>query len=88
MNTKFQTEKDFWAEEEKLSKLAHELECKYWTPSLNVRLHINFSGALEDAEPFKGQDVYWSIAISQLHISLASNLEDYGISAKGLGLIY
>jgi hypothetical protein len=88
MNENIKTEKDFWAEEEKLSKIAHELECKHWTPSLNVRLHVNFSGALEDAESFKGQDVYWSIAINQLHAGLASNLEDYGISAKGLGLNY
>ena len=82
------TEKDFWAEDNRLSKLAHDLECKHWTPSLNVCLSVNFSGALEDAEPFKGQDNYWSIAISQLHFGLASKLEDYGISAKGLGLNY
>jgi hypothetical protein len=88
MNANIKTEKDFWAEETKLSKLAHELECKHWTPSLNVRLHVNFSGALEDAESFKGQDVYWAIAINQLHVGLANNLEDYGICAKGLGLIY
>jgi hypothetical protein len=82
------TEKDFWAEEQKLSKLANELECKYWTPNLNVRLHANWTAALEDVVSFLGQDVYWDIAITQLHAGLASQLEDYGISSKGLGLSY
>jgi len=78
------TEKDFWAENERLSKLAHEIE--YSIPDLNVRLSVNFSGALEDAESFKGQDNYWSTAIGQLHIGLAQQLVDCGISTKGLGL--
>ena len=44
--------------------------------------------ALEDAEPFKGQDNYWDMAMFALQNAAANRILEAGLNPKDFGLEY
>ena len=44
--------------------------------------------ALEDAQPFEGQDCYWTMAIVCLHNGAAHRILEAGLNPKDFGLEY
>jgi hypothetical protein len=44
--------------------------------------------AINDAEPFKGQEVYWNMAIFALQNAAAMRIVEAGLNPKDFGLEY